>query len=371
MLIGVAVWSAFGIAMVLGGAWLFLAAESRVIVETTNPNVSVMTLRVRSSTLDQPERLLQILDPLRSYRKRRRGGLALTAAGMAVWVTCLIAFSAPFLWPTINLFRTDNGRWVFGFGLPKWAVPLLFALYYPPIVYLWKYAGSLLSQAARLRAPSATSVLTRDRRRPVLLLRSFDDDELPVTVTPGIGYPLENDANTEPGDPSPETTFERMIRRMFGPIGPVIAIGRPGEDLPPLGAARVWISHSHWKVAVDELIQESQFVVMILGKVRGEDGLAWEVRRLFALDDPSKVVLIVPPVLEPEVQSRWDRYRALSGGRMPEYRGGELAASFGAGWSCRVARDRPSAYPENMYKISRTEDRYWIFLQFDRARDSR
>jgi hypothetical protein len=70
-----------------------------------------------------------------------------------------------------------------------------------------------------------------------------------------------------------------------------------------------------------------------------EDGLTWEVRQVFAMRDLWKVILLMPPVSEPEAQSRWEQYRILSGHRLPPYQGGELAAVFdtqGQGWVLRA-----------------------------------
>ena len=56
--------------------------------------------------------------------------------------------------------------------------------------------------------------------------------------------------------------------------GPVIAIGRPGETRTAAGAARTWVDHGKWQERVEELLHDSQFVVMIVGEIKGKDGLS-------------------------------------------------------------------------------------------------
>src|SRR5262249_34344710 len=64
-------------------------------------------------------------------------------------------------------------------------------------------------------------------RRPVLFLRAFADDEMVVSLS---------DRSLMAGQ---EVTFEEIIAQEFAQVGPVIAIGRPGERSPPPGAARL------------------------------------------------------------------------------------------------------------------------------------
>ncbi|MFD6106711.1 hypothetical protein ACFWFQ_29080, partial [Nocardia salmonicida] len=86
--------------------------------------------------------------------------------------------------------------------------------------------------ARRMAALRADEALADDRRRQVLLLRSFQDDELrmrmhrsarhsPVEVVAGQAF----------------ERFEELLAWSLWRIGPVVAIGQPGEELPTLGAA--------------------------------------------------------------------------------------------------------------------------------------
>jgi hypothetical protein len=108
------------------------------------------------------------------------------------------------------------------------------------ILGLW-YAGGMfvvtpfLAAGRRaliaMRAKSASDELaSAGARRPILYLRSFEIDE--DTSRPSIleffGILLAT------------STPEQKLAQQLSRVGPVIAIGRPGEALPPLGAARFY-----------------------------------------------------------------------------------------------------------------------------------
>jgi hypothetical protein len=202
----------------------------------------------------------------------------------------------------------------------------------------------------RLLVASADEALARDRRDPVLLLRSFGDDHIIIPdyipSAPGSTLGLRLDAGDErrssleallealfPAssygiDVAKERHrpgyFEELLVALITEEGPVIAIGRPGERLPPPGAARFWVSDSEWHARVDELIRRSRRVVMVVGDIKGEDGLAWEARRLLNLEAAEKVLFIFPPLPNEVASRRWEVYRMLSEGRLPAFRGDEL-----------------------------------------------
>jgi hypothetical protein len=206
---------------------------------------------------------------------------------------------------------------------------------------VWKPMGDLVARcslylaeyARRVRAPSAREVAERDERRPILLLRAFLDD-----------YVAVDDSDAEkpftPFGPTTKVTFEEMLAELFSRCGPVIALGRPGERVPPLGAARLWVSDERWQQGVNELLSDAQLVIMVMGNLENRNGLRWEAEQVLQMMSkyPRKVLLVVPPVEEGEVYDRWEQYRQLSRGQMPIYEGGEIAARFAIDGSAEVAR---------------------------------
>ncbi len=193
----------------------------------------------------------------------------------------------------------------------------------------------------RMAVLGAREAMKKDRRPPVLLLRAFSEDASATADygAGGVGWVL---------GVGWKTTLEQVLTEVFRHHGPVVAIGRPGHHLPPDGASRLWVGHDDWQQQIDELLAGCRYVVMILGMPKGEDGLAWEVRKVFSLATPQKLVLVVPPLDEEEIKRRWQRYRELSKGKLPPYKGGEISAVFSRRWRCEVLRvswaRKPSAY---------------------------
>ena len=108
--------------------------------------------------------------------------------------------------------------------------------------------------------------------------------------------------------------------------------GAEAEDLAAalLVAAGFRIVARNWRRPEGELDQQTL--------PSPEGGLAWEVKRLLALDDYQKVILIMPGVDEAHARRIWGQYRVISRGRLPPYGGGEIAATFSADGTCRVVR---------------------------------
>ena len=174
--------------------------------------------------------------------------------------------------------------------------------------------------------PTVAQALAGDNRAPILLLRAFDDDKV-----------LFQNAN--PALAGRDNTLEELPQRVAATAGPVITIGRPGETLPPPGASREWVSDDAWRQRVVSWLDQCQNVVMIMGRLGNQaSGLRWEIDQIRRLSDPTKVVLVLPPVHPPEIRLRWEAYREVFGVGLPEFTGDEVAATFDANWNSIVAR---------------------------------
>ncbi len=80
------------------------------------------------------------------------------------------------------------------------------------------------------------------------------------------------------------------MRRAVAPIGDLIAIGEPGEELPKPGAARVYISHDGWQDRVEAEIRKARLVVVRAGKT---PGVFWELGRCRVLLEPHQLLVQV------------------------------------------------------------------------------
>jgi hypothetical protein len=183
-------------------------------------------------------------------------------------------------------------------GLPDWLTLLLM------VVCLMGWVGVVVGGFARVRrhlAESSVEAQRRDTRPPVLLLRSFADDA--VTVFPSEGLFLTRTGNT----------LEHVLEEKLRAYGPVIAIGRPGENLPPLGAAREYLAGETWRQRIGELIGQARLVVVVMG---ASEGLVFEYDQLATHGAIDKIVLVILPDGVGPLQERWERFvRHALGGR--------------------------------------------------------
>lgn len=145
-------------------------------------------------------------------------------------------------------------------------------------------------RSAQHEAATAEEVMQRDPRPPVVYLRSFQDDgqALHAPFDPGgIGRRIAGVVLRTP---------EQELADVLAHVGPVIAIGKPGERLPELGAARLYVSHEAWQAKVHTLLDAAALVVLRVGR---SEGVRWEIEQTLARVPPSRrlFVLLGPPAV--------------------------------------------------------------------------
>ena len=159
-------------------------------------------------------------------------------------------------------------------------------------------ALGLWRRAKRHSTPRANEVRELDHRPPILLLRSFVDDELSVE-----GDLLDLD-------------LPRLIAEYLNVVGPVIALPAVKERLQRVGPYRVDLQGKSWTEAVSSLISEAVAIVMICGR---SAGLAWELSHVTQPSIARKTIFFFPSVDPEELTRRWmfltsdNRFPALAG----------------------------------------------------------
>jgi TM2 domain-containing membrane protein YozV len=173
-----------------------------------------------------------------------------------------------------------------------WDVPLSFLA-----TVLGVVAWRLWRRAQRHEAPSAEEAMARDLRSPVLYLRSFKDDG--AAVIDDGGWPIVGQLMGLLAVQTPEQELAEILSR----LGPVIAVGRPGEPLPELGAARLYVSHDHWQEAVIALMRRASLVVVRVGT---SAGVSWETDTALSILPRHRIVFAIlgGRALAPEIVSR-------------------------------------------------------------------
>jgi hypothetical protein len=163
------------------------------------------------------------------------------------------------------------------------------------------FGSSIARHFRRVRAVlslRAQEVRLTDTRAPVLLLRSFADDDLIIVRTKRLPF-LPNFG----GKLKIALSLEEQIVTQLWEIGPVIAIGQPGLELDPIGAPRERIVGTAWQPRVQALVRESQLIVVVLGHT---EGLFWEYEQLS--QHLVAVLAVIPPGERHVLVQRWQRF---------------------------------------------------------------
>jgi hypothetical protein len=144
----------------------------------------------------------------------------------------------------------------------------------------------LVKYGNQLYARTAREAIEGDARPPIVYLRSFREDDN-RTVVLGLLEALFvlGEANVA------FSTREERLAEMFSEHGPFVAIGKPGEELPTLGAARMYVKHEEWQLVALDLTRSAALVVILLGRT---EGLRWEVGRALSLVGTTRVLFEVP-----------------------------------------------------------------------------
>jgi hypothetical protein len=131
-----------------------------------------------------------------------------------------------------------------------------------------------------------------DFRAPVIYLRSFQTDK-DFSCRHRILRSLFS-----------VQTEEEQLAEVLREIGPVIAIGRPGEVLPSLGANRTYIEDANWQDQVLAWFARAALVVVHIPPEPTE-GIAWEIDRSLSDVAPERLVFLVPRNQIPQMCLDW------------------------------------------------------------------
>ena len=161
--------------------------------------------------------------------------------------------------------------------------------------------NALWTRGKKVLARTADEVLLHDTRPPVVYLRSFQDDLITKEVVspPGFG-----------GLRSWGFTEEEQLAKVLSKIGPLIALGRPGDDRPNLGAARTYVSDEQWRQTITDYMSEARVVVLRVGATKG---LWWELQQAVTRLSPEQLVFLVP-----DDQKAYQAFRLQANAYLPK-----------------------------------------------------
>jgi hypothetical protein len=215
------------------------------------------------------------------------GAFAVLGIGLAYFLKGLryIIFK-----PTLALIK-----WSEFFGWAPRTVGIVFTLFGLVMVGF----GAVLWRIARAFGRARVAgVLRADSRPPVLYLRSFGDDALPLPIIASARRPLFEFFSIRGADP-----FEECVAWELDSYGPVIAVGRPGGSLASLGAAREHLPNTAWHEQVAERMHEAGVIVLAPGDTAG---LTWELQQIVERGHLRKTIFVFPPLAPGKLVQRWE-----------------------------------------------------------------
>jgi len=164
-------------------------------------------------------------------------------------------------------------------------------------IYILIISGLFISGFYKLKdivyrktAIPGEKVLKNDKRKPVVFLRSFIDDSI-MEKHENIFFSFLK-----------AIRFEEKLTLFSWQFGPVVALGKKEEKLPLAGASREYIDDDHWQGKVEEMIEKSSLVYLIIGST---SGLIWETKTILEKENLHKLILVFPPIKKEQILIRW------------------------------------------------------------------
>jgi hypothetical protein len=174
-----------------------------------------------------------------------------------------------------------------------------------------------LRMSRRFMRVSLEQAQAADKRRPVLFLRSFQNDAVVLAAPPsGFTYKLFGYADRK-------KTLDELLLEEGTTFGPVVALGNPNDAVPPYGAVRGYAKHSDWQKMVSDLMDAAAAIVICVDET---PSLWWEIDHVNRKAYLTKTLLLLHPKFErqdsaPDVIAKLDQMFGLSIAGMGSDRG--------------------------------------------------
>jgi hypothetical protein len=149
------------------------------------------------------------------------------------------------------------------------------------VLLVLSFSLALTFKAKQYRARSETADRVQDSRQPVVLLRPFQSD--------ATTFSRLQQQEGEYFDQHSLTTLEEDLAEVVRPIGPLVALGRPHEAIPPVGAARIYESNQSWQDRVVDLLKTARLVILVPGTSKA---LLWETAVAFRELQPRQLLIL-------------------------------------------------------------------------------
>lgn len=262
--------------IVASPAFAFLSSqrESKALLYASKWQLALITLLFLGASNIATLGLIFFLAGLRDIalltKARARKGMWVKLAGANLLIVCF---------GVVALF--DSGlikeSWMeSGIGLVLFAVAMVL------FVVLTRKGVVLFRKGWKYDALPADELLQEDARRPVVYVRSFKEDDKIFLKTGRFRW-------TSHLMYAVAISAEQELALIMNRVGPVIAIGKPGEPVPELGAARLYARDDEWRKKITDLMKRARLVVVRAGATAN---LQWEIDQAVELLPLRQLILV-------------------------------------------------------------------------------
>jgi hypothetical protein len=158
------------------------------------------------------------------------------------------------------------------------------------IIIISMLAGSICyGFGADLTQPTADEILAKDLRPLVLYLRSFEFDKA-ASKNLGSPLPIQDAALGLAAQTVTQKNYEQTLKEILTNVGPCIAVGQPGYELPILGFARKKLPMETWEDEVINFMKQSALVIICSGNTKG---VLWELERTKANVPLERILILI------------------------------------------------------------------------------
>ncbi len=181
------------------------------------------------------------------------------------------------------------------------------------------------SKARMLLTPRASDAITWEARAPIVLCRSFLDDDLLLehSFERVMGDKENKEVVARHLQQGGLVRYEQVIEKQAWDYGPLITVGEPGVIRHGGGALREHFPDDEWQKRVDEWMKAARFVVVM---VNWTEGLRWEIANILAQGYSAKTIFLVPPA-----KDRAARWRFLAKFQNAPWSGGRVLEEIDCG----------------------------------------
>jgi len=179
--------------------------------------------------------------------------------------------------------------------------------------------GYLLYLKKRGKLPTLEDTLSKDKRHPVVYLRSFKYDEV---RTKGGSFSFPRNVQQLFFlyiQPIVGIGFDELIQpEITIRIGPLIALGRPSDYLPMPGASRTYVNDKNWQSTVSKFLVDSSRIIFLESIT---EGAKWELEYITKNCNPQKLVVVTFPKRFKPNRDGWNNFQlflASCGVNVPE-----------------------------------------------------